>query len=295
LNFPGYQGQVLASLMSNLLQSLAENWHNPHPYWKYVDHVVPSSSYKFGIENILLSICNDEHYDFKLYKSTSKHTLFDNEIDRYEYLIKKLQEEKKHEEELFEKLCKKMEELQGEVPQTEITTNQEEEEEEEEEEVVDLAPQKTKGAQPKAKVSKESPRTTQANLKHQIMLAKSTKSSMATSQQKLMDITAELDLMESRLNLYREYQKIDLYRSAALRKFVLEYEKQKNLETLIRQLDELLQDYFAMRIRVAPKEPCSGEPKALCKSHHLPLYVLKYTEKGDPSVVQCTVYPPREN
>lgn len=281
--------------MSTLLQSLAEDWHNPHPYWKFIHHVVPSSSYTYEIENILLGIHEAEHYNFKLYKSTGKYSLFDDEIQKYEFLIKKLDEDKKREEETFEKLCKKMEELQGVESHLETPSHQGGGDEEEEEDVVDLAPQKEKGAQPKAKVSKESPRTTKANLQHQIMLAKSTKSSMATIQQKLMDMTLERESFESRLNAYKEYQTIDWQRQVAMRKFVLQYEKDKHLESLVQQIDKMLTDYYAMRIRVASKESCSGEPKELCKSHHLPLYVLKYTDKGDPALVQCTLYPSPKN
>ena len=39
--------------MSNLLHTLAHDWHNPHPYWKVIEAVAPTSPYKQKIEDIL--------------------------------------------------------------------------------------------------------------------------------------------------------------------------------------------------------------------------------------------------
>lgn len=274
--------------MSNLLHTLADDWHNPHPYWKVIETVAPETRYKQKIEDILLGIYVDDHHGKKLYRTPTKHTLYDMDIDRCEFDIKKLEAEMKREEDTLKKLCTKMEELQTFL---DGTNEEEEEEEEEAEEEVHQIPKQEKGRQPKAISGKEAEKQKKLEEQKNLRLAKSTKSAMATSQEKLIDIQKKCETLETKKFLYTEYRKADWFYQDSMKKIVEKYDKSQDFEMLIQDINKMYGEYEGLKRRVAPKVPCEGEGKDLCKVHYLPLFATKYTEKGVPYVFKCSLSP----
>jgi hypothetical protein len=283
--------QAKLPLMSNLLKTLGDDWHNPHPYWRLIESLLPASPYIEEIEKCLTGIYVEGHYDYKLYKNTNKYTLYDTDIEQSEMTKKNLEMDMKRESESLEKLCKKMEELQEFLNGVEGYGQALEEDEEEEE--VEVAhthvSRQEKGRQPKALGGKDAAKAKKLEEQKKMLLAKSTKSAMATCQQKLLDMQQEIEKQELMSKLYKGYREADWFYQASMRKIVLKYASSNDLETLIREVDRLLTDYKAMRQRVAPKESCRGEGTGLCETHLLPLYVTKRTEKGVPLVWKCDI------
>jgi len=276
--------------MSNLLKTLGDDWHAPHPYLKLIQTVVPTSSNVEDIENYLTQVYVEEHYDYKLYKNPSKHTVYDHDIDRSEVLKKKVQEEMKRESETLEKLCKKMEELQQFLDGIEGYGEALEDDAEEEEEIVQ-APRQEKGKQPKAQVlsGKEAVKAKKLEEQRQMKLAKSTKSSMATCQQRLLDLQEEAEKHDLLIRLYTGYRNADWYWQTIMKKIVANYSVSKDIETLIRDIDVGLTEYKRMRKRSAPNEPCKGEGEGLCQTHLLPLHTIRWSEKGVSIAFACNV------
>ena len=264
--------------MTDLLTTLGDDWHTPHVYAKLILSVVPNTTHLEDIEHCLTGIYVDSHYDFKLYKNTSKYTVYDLEIDVCEGKKKNILDQQAREEEAFENLCKKLQEIQVQLPEHAESMNQEEEEEDEEEEEIEHAPQKMKGAQPKPKSGQISKATLLAEREKMQKLKKqytTTKSCMATSQEKLVALQAELDELERKSIVYRGYQQANWYYLTAMRNIVLNYEKNKDIQELIQRLENMLVVYNDMRCRVAPQGPCQGL-SGLCKTHYLPLHPTKW-------------------
>lgn len=274
--------------MSNLLHTLAHDWHNPHPYWKVIEAVAPTSPYKQNIEDILLSIYVDDHHGKKLYRTPMKHTLYDMDIDKAEFDIKKLEAEIKREEDAFEKLCKKMEEVQKFLDGTD---EEEEEEGEEEEEETHHGIKQEKGRQPKAISGKEAEKQKKLEEQKNLRLAKSTKSAMATCQEKLMDMREKCDTLQKKKYLYTEYRKADWFYQDSMKKIVLKYEKSQDIQVLIQDIHKMYDEYQALKKRVAPMEPCQGERKDLCKIHYLPLCLTVLSNEGFKHVWKCDMSP----
>jgi hypothetical protein len=278
--------------MSNLLKTLGDDWHHPHPYWKLIQSVVPSSNHIEEIEKCLTSIYVEGHYDYKLYKNTTKHTIYDLDISKAEMMKKEVEDSMKRESDSLEKLCKKMEELQKFLDGVESDKEEEEEEEEEEEITVKargLQQEKGKQAQTQPLTGKETERAKKLDLQKKMHLAKSTKTLMANAQQKLFDLQKESEKHDLLIRLYSGYRDSDFYYQSAMKKIVLEYESSQDLEKLIHDIDMFLTEYKKMRKRVAPPIPCQGEGKNLCEAHLLPLGPTKWTEKGIPCAFACDI------
>jgi hypothetical protein len=278
----------------DLLTKLGDDWHSPHVYAKLILSVLPDTKNLEEIEHCLTGIYVDSHYDYKLYKNTSKYTVYDLEIDMCEHKKKEVLEKQKREEEAFETLCKKLQEIQVQLPEHAATMVDEEEEEEEEEEVVIHKSQLSKGAQPKTKegqTSKAAMLAEKAKIQKLQKQYTTTKSCMATSQEKLMTLQNEADELDLKSIVYKGYQQANWYYLSTMRTIVLSYEKTKDITELIKRLDTMLNEYNAMRRRVAPHGVCSGEDK-LCKTHYLSLVPMKYVEKdGRPYDFRCVMYP----
>lgn len=274
--------------MSNLLHTLADDWHKPHPYYNLIESVVPTSPYKFKIEDILLGIYVDEHHGKKLYRTPAKHTLYDMDIDKCEFDKKRLEGEMKREGDTLEKLCKKMEDLQKFLDGTDGDDDEEEEEEEEE---VHHGVKQEKGKEIKAMTGKQAEKQKKLEEQKNLRLAKSTKSAMATSQQKLMDMQKEHDTIERKRSVYTEYRKADWLYQAEMKKIILKYDKSQDVESLIRDIQAVYEHYQTLRKRAAPDQPCEGEGNDLCKVHFLPLFATKHTEKGIAYAFQCNATP----
>ena len=278
--------------MSNLLHTLADDWHKPNPYYKLIESVVPSSPYKFKIEDILLGIYVDEHHGKKLYRNSSKYTLYDMDIERAEFDIKKLKADMKREEDNLEKLCKKMEELQKFLDGTEDQEEEEEEEEEEEQEEVSHRGLKLeKSRQPKTMSGKEAEKQKKLEEQKNLRLAKSTKSAMATCQEKLMDMGEKFEILEKKKYLYTEYRKADWFYQDSMKQIVLKYDKSQDIVILIQDINTMYDEYQRLKKRVTPREPCQGEGKDLCKIHYLPLYLTVLSNEGFKHVWKCHASP----
>jgi hypothetical protein len=237
----------------------------------------------------------DSHYNYKLYKSKSKYTIYDTELDKSEFHKKEVELQQKREEEAFENLGKKLKEIQAELPDHRdgLVEDEEEEEEEEDDEVVVHKSQQPKGAQPKAKDGKMSKAGMLAEKEKMLKLQKqfaTIKTCMATSQDKLVNLQKELDELDTKILVYKGYQQANWYYLDHMRTIVLSYEKTNDIHELIRSLDTLHSEYNALRRRAAPKGVCSGE-RNLCGTHYLPLSPQKFTEKGEPYNFRCILYP----
>ena len=282
--------------MTDLLTKLGDDWHTPHVYAKLILSVVPNTTHLQDIEHCLTGIYVDSHYDYKLYKSKSKYTLYDNELDKCEFQKRDIEKQQKREEEAFENLVKKMKEIQAELPEhaDTLVEDEEEEEETEEEEVVVHKSQQSKGTQPKAKDGKTSKAAMLAEKEKRLKLQKqftTTKTCMATSQEKLMHLQQDLDEAETKIRIYKGYQQANWYYLDTMRSIVISYETNKDIQELIHQLEKLLVSYDGMRRRVAPPDVCTGE-KAMCQTHYLPLVPMKYREKDNsPYDFRCVMYP----
>lgn len=224
------------------------NWHEDHPYERYIQHSVPQSRWIPKIERALLQIWEASHYDYKIYKSKDESTFYDLDLDILRGQETALTAEMKKEEKAFEDLAKKLEALQKTVVAPEEPSEHESEEHSSEEEV-----------KPKKQVSKTSPQQT----------LKAYTSSLATSQLKLKGFQERLDQLALKKEAYMRYQTADQYYSKAMRGIVQHYIQTKNDEGLIQDLDAMFEAYDKkMRHGASPRQ-CSGTD--LCETHYLPL------------------------
>jgi hypothetical protein len=274
---------------SNLLRTLGDDWHNPHPYWALVQKVVPESPFLRQLEESLVEVYVNEHYDYKIYKTPVKETLYDYDILRYQHELKKLEEESKKEKDIFENLCTKLKEFDGVVLSTEHS--EKEETEEEEEEIVDLPNGKKDVQINNGKSGKQSKKDLDRQRKQKEATLKTLQSSLATSQQKLIELQATMDDTNKKLLMLEGYKNAALTYTMDKKKIILEYESSQDIEKLIRQMDHLFQEYDRMKRRVAPLMPCKGEGRKICDAHYHALEPHKYTEKGVVTEYRCALYP----
>ena len=278
--------------MSTLLQKLGEDWHNPHPYESLIHTILPTTEKAHGekIERCLIGLYVDEHNGFKNTKSESKHTIYDLELDVLRAKKTKLDQEYKKEEDIFEKICKKFEEMgtTTKVQRSDEPNEESEEEKEVEDTYVEAPQQKDKPIQ---KSSKETLRLTKERETRDAVLAKSIKSSMATSQEKLMELQKELAQVEDHQRCYKQYQGAAWYYLGAMKKAVLAYESKKDMEVLIKELDSVLRNYNTFLRSNVPNERCSGDVKGLCEKHYLPMRNPYLYEKNEGWTVKCNLSP----
>jgi hypothetical protein len=238
------------------------------PFEQIVRERTLSDKYVSRIEELLEDISIDQASGFKLYKNTSKHTLYDKDLDLWTAQKKKIEEEMKKEEDLFEKYCKKFEEL-GEVAALDDSDDDEEEEDYAEELIHE---KKEKPLQRNINVKNtQTQRQTQA--KERAALVKTLKTSMATSQQKLIDNQKKIEELDVKIKYYTHYQYATQKYIGAMRNLILLYERNQDKEFLRKGLDFIL-DYTDMLMKryVSPKS-CTGEINSLCESHYLPLHL----------------------
>ncbi len=274
--------------MSELLRKLGDDWHASNVYEKMILAVLPTTKHKDRIQDYLYRIYVDSHYDYKIWRQPSPGTLYDADIDLFIGTKKALEEKYAKEEDTFKKLCEKFQSLGGNEGEGDHAEG-EEEEEEDEEEVVEVQSQKdtkvmTKGSRKGAlQQAKEKERLRQVQLKQ-------TKANMATTQQNLIDIQKEIETLDTKIEYYGHYQYADRGLSLSLRKIILEYANTLDDETLIRQLDDLIDYHEMIRSRYVPKDPCRGG-KGLCGTHYLPLFATKWSKDGEVLAAQCCVSP----
>jgi len=275
---------MFPSKQSTLLPNLS--WHDDRPFEEIVRKEIPESSYRFKVEDYLMHLWVDEQYDFHLYrKQQTDDTLYDYTIMDWTSELTKAKEEFKKEELLFEKLAKKFEE-QG-APSEEVVDEKSNASSGEEEVSNDIAPDtKVKG-----KVAKECKRSLKKKQAHEAMLAKSIKSSMASSQQKLMDLQKEMDDLETKIAVYENYKQISLEKSRTLHALVRQYSSTQDRVALIRGLETMVsQEDKQLRSRIS-KEKCSGDLEGLCEKHYLPLSCARYSATGLVQEMKCRLAP----
>lgn len=273
--------------MTSLLTKLGDDWHNPHPFLDFIDNVIPSSTHALQIENALLRICEDEHYDFKSLKSYQKATtIYDTEIDVAEFHKKELEQDMEKEDKHYTNLLEKFQAMElPESAKDQLEENEEEEEEDDEEKEDMKANQKKKKGQQVCK------RSQKAEEQRKIQQAKGIKSSMASSQQKLIDMRNEVELLEKRVDYYKHYAYASRCYINGVRKATAKYSETKDLRTLIKDLEETIEYSEMMMRRYVPNDPCCGEEHTLCKVHLLPLSRVFNRSSGFYDLFNCPAHP----
>ncbi len=268
------------SLMSNLLKTLGDNWHNEHVYRPLIEKIVPNSENKKAIALALIEIYVAEHYDFKQFRSTNTETVYDDDIDICKVRKKETEEKVAKEETNFKKLLEKFQQM--EAPESATEEEKEEEEEEEEEEEVEVIR--------KGKGQKACKRSLKAEEQHKKMLAKGIKSSMASSQEKLRDLNEYIEQLNKKMEYFIHYQKASRYYQQTKRAAVLSYASSKDVEALVKDLDFAIDQYEMLMKRYVPKDRCAGSVPGDCTTHLLPLSAVKYTNKGEVEEARCRLF-----
>ena len=264
--------------MSDILKKLGDNWHSDHPFLGLIEKVIPSFPHAQTLEKKLLEVYVDQDNGFKLHKNAMGLTSFDSEIEMVLAKKKNLEEERKKEDDRFNKLLEKFKEQ--ETP--EILEEKEEEEEDEDEEVV--VKQKGKGQQ-------ACRRTLKKEHDRKKSLVNNVKSSMASSQMKLMELGEEIDKLEKMSEYYTHYRNASRNYALGTKRVVLQYSETKDIAALIQGLSEVISYYEHMMRRYVPSQPCEGKEKGLCGTHMLPLSLAVYPNESYKHVWKCAVSP----
>jgi hypothetical protein len=271
--------------MTTVLKKLGDDWHNSHPYVELIQSLIPSCAHLLDIERLLTEIYVDEHYDFKSLKlSQGTETIYDDEIEEAEMKKGQLEEEMKKESERFQKLLEKFKEQ--EAPDSTTEEEKEEEKEEEEEKDDDVTVN-----QKKKSIQKGCRRTLKAEELRKKQQVKAIKSSMASSQQMMMEMRDEIDTLEKKITYYKHYQSAQASYLKGKRDAKTAYMKSKDVQALIVSLADVIGYYKKMMRRYVPAEACCGEENGLCKSHLLPLYRARNPNSGFRDTFKCEVSP----
>jgi hypothetical protein len=232
--------------MGDTLKNLGDDWHNPHPYEKLILSVSPSLSYSQidQIERCLLSVYEAEHYDFKIYRDKAKYTLYDAEVAKYEGAKKKCEEDLRREQDSLKEMYKRLEELvqeqrkngfiqEGYVDQQGDEFDGEGSEEDDDEYEMKRSKKQVKEANVRKK-----------QLKDKLASAvKAMYSSIGTGQQKCMEYSNEADTLETKKNQMERLRTASMYYQDGMRAAVLQYEKTRDLVSLVKNIQEMLTKY----------------------------------------------------
>ena len=270
--------------MTDLLKKLGDDWHVDHPYMPLIEKVLPSYPHALELEKKLIEVYTEEFNGYKLYKNSTGYTLYDNELEVLSVKKKILEEEKKKEEDRFNKLLEKLKEHAAVETSSEEEQQEEQEEEEEEEEEEVVGKQKGKGPLPCR-------RTLKKQEDHKKILLQGIKSSMASSQVKLIEFAEKIETNEKMSEYYTYYRNASRDYILATKKLVLAYSENKDLSALIQGLADVISYYEHMMRRYVPSDPCDGHEKGLCKTHWLPLSCTIYPNQGYKHVWTCAVSP----
>lgn len=270
--------------MTDILKTLGDDWHAEHPYMGLIQKVLPSCPHALAIEQKLLEVYVEQHNGFKLYKNMTGHTMFDTEIETMTAQKAKYEEERKKEEERFNKLLEKLKEQSIPESSTEEEEEKEKEEEEEQEDDEVVVKQKGKGQQ-------ACRRTLKKEADRQKSLVTSIKSSMASSQVRLMELGEEIEKLEKICEYYRHYSNASRNYAHSIRKIALAYSENKDVPALIKGLSEAIPYYEHMMRRYVPSGCCSGKEGTLCETHLLPIELYRNPVTGFRDVAKCRVSP----
>jgi hypothetical protein len=271
--------------MTSVLKTLGDDWHNPHPYVRLITSVLPDTGFEEAeaIEKRLLQVYEDEHFEFKsLRNSKPIQTTYETEIEIATSKKKQLEEEVKREEDRFNKLLEKFKEHGA--PETSSEGEKEEEEAEDEEEE-DAAEAKHRG-----KGQKACRRTLKAEAVRQAKLVQGIKTSMASSQMRLMELNEELEKLTMLCKYYTHYSNATKYYLRSMRELTQKYSESKDAPALIKGIQDTLSYYEMMMRRYVPKESCCGT-KGLCETHLLPLSSTVYPKDNFRPVWKCCASP----
>lgn len=220
---------------------MSKLWCDERSFEEIVETTVPNPLYKSKVDDLLLYFSVEEQFGFKGLKSLPVHTVYDAEVGILAAKKKSLELQTKKEEEIFEKLLK---ELKGFSDESSSSEDLDEDDSESE---------------------KKKPKKKGFNQ------AKHIKTSLAVSQQKRIDLQKELEDTDSRMDHYKSYQYANQCYLLSLRKLCILYEKTKNVDFLTKGLYRVVAYHEMLKHRYISSEPCSGEAKTLCRSHHLPM------------------------
>jgi hypothetical protein len=274
------------TIMTSLLKTLGDDWHKPHPYVSVIHSVLPDADFEEAeaIEKRLLQVYEDEHFDFKSLKTSKPiQTLYESEIEIALAKKKILKEDINKEEIHFNKLLEKFKDHEPPEESSEKEKVDEEEGEEEEEELTDVK-QNGKG-------QKACRRTLKAEAVRKAKLAQGIKTSMASSQVRLMELNEELEKLTKLCEYYNHYSNATKYYLRSMKQLTLSYTETKDLTVLIKGIRDMLSNYEMMMRRYVPMGPCLGEPKGLCETHLLPLYSTVYPKDNFRPVWKCCASP----
>ena len=278
---------------STLLQTLGDDWHNTRVYDSLILSVAPETKYLDEIASALLSIYSDEKNNFKTCTTipSRSQTLFGIEVSRNEVRLKSLQEDMKKEEKNLDSLTVTFAGLEGAVPAGTFDSDSDDDDEDDNNPPKEKEKGKGNGFQLNIPVKKMShlEMTKIKELKRKIRLLKSTKTAMASSQQKLFDLQKEISLTETKITYYNHYCHADFGYLCGINKLVLAYEKTKDINDLIKGLDSLISYYEMIRRRYVPSAHCSGKYKDICDTHLLHLSTPVYSSKGDVIHARCPI------
>jgi hypothetical protein len=276
----------VGTTMTSVLKTLGDDWHNPHPYVRLITSVLPDAGFEDAeaIEKRLLQVYEDEHFDFKSLKNSKPiQTLYETEIEIATSKKKHLEEEVKREEDRFNKLLEKFKEHGAPETSSEGEGGGEEEEEDEEEE--DAAEAKRRG-----KGQKACRRTLKAEAVRQTKLVQGIKTSMASSQLRLMELNEEAERLTKLCEYYNHYNNATKCYLRSMRELTQKYSESKDVPALITSIKHALSYHEMMMRRYVPKESCCGT-KGLCETHLLPLYSTVYPKDNFRPVWKCCASP----
>lgn len=232
------------------LKKLGDDWHNPHPFEKLIKSIVPNASYTLmaEIERYLLAVYEAEHYGFKVYKDKSNQNIYDLDVQRYEEKLKLAKSDLKKEKDLLVNLSKKLEETIQEQRRNGFVCDydsiQDQEEDDEDNDI--YKGEKDVRISNNTKTKKNSKGEVNKRKQLEVQLATAVKnmySSMETSKQKLGEYEEEVEMLEKKKEEFEKFRNASLYFQEALRRVVLKYEENKNLENLVCGIKDSLSQY----------------------------------------------------
>jgi hypothetical protein len=262
------------------------NWHNDHPYLSTIREVVPTSRWSLDIEKCLLQIWVQKHYDYKLYANKDTSTFFDLDVETLKAKKSLLDEEFKKEEAIYNGILAKLESC-GQC----VDAQEESSSSEEQEEVPDVHQRngkqeaRIKGGQ----ASKLAVNTIKEKKKRDALQAKTLKSSLASSQQKLIEIKTQAETFDAKRDCYIIYQAASHFYQKEMRRIVLSYKNSPDDVKLIQDLDTLLDSYTTKMHQGIPTGSCKGSGD-LCEAHFLPLRVTRRSKAYEPEEVKCSIH-----
>lgn len=219
------------------------------PFEEIINTTVMRNEFKEQVEDVLLRIDVDEHFQYKSYKSSASYTIYDSYILIMKNKRKEKDVEYKINSKKFEELCGEYGDIAPDEEENEYNDTQEKENTEEEDDVnVEdvIVGQKDFVANQKNKKKTSTKEEDKEKAALQLRIQK-LKSTMANTQQKLIDLQKEITSLDEGIALYEYYQEIDRKYQRYMKKLVEKYEKDKDRNFLVKGIYNSLQYYTMIR------------------------------------------------